>query len=99
LAVVATNARLTTDQTLRLATMAHAGLARTIRPSHTPVDGDTVFALSIGTHSVHDRDLVAVGALATRALERAVLRAILRAERIAGIPSVADLVQGVQQAP
>ena len=49
LAVVATNARLTHPQTLRMAAAAHDGLARSIRPVHTLVDGDTVFALATGT--------------------------------------------------
>jgi len=79
LAVVATNARLSKDQAQRLATMAHAGLARTIRPSHTPMDGDTVFALSTGIRTVQETDLLAIGALGARAVERSVLRAVIRA--------------------
>jgi len=47
--VVATNARLTGAQVNRLASAAHNGLALTIRPCHTMLDGDTVFALSAGT--------------------------------------------------
>ena len=46
LAVVATNASLTPAECQRTATAAHAGLARALSPSHTIVDGDTVFALS-----------------------------------------------------
>ncbi|WP_415856313.1 P1 family peptidase, partial [Sinomonas sp. G460-2] len=46
LAVVATNAALTPAECKRTATAAHAGLARALNPSHTLVDGDTVFALS-----------------------------------------------------
>ena len=91
IATIATNAALTREQTLRLATMAHAGFARTIRPSHTPADGDTVFALATGALPVEASDLLAIGALATRALERAVLRAVLRATSLAGIPSVSEL--------
>lgn len=91
LAVVATNALLSKEEALRLATMAHAGLARTIRPSHAPTDGDTVFALSVGSQPVQEGDQLAIGALATRAVERAVLRAILRAESLGGIRSVREL--------
>ncbi|HET9320910.1 MAG TPA: P1 family peptidase, partial [Bryobacteraceae bacterium] len=78
LVVIATNAALSKDQAHRLATMAHAGLARTIRPSHTPMDGDAVFALSTGTVPVNG-DLLAVGALGARAVERSVIRAVVRA--------------------
>src|SRR3972149_23230 len=46
--VVATNAALTKSDCYRLAVMAQAGLARTIRPVYTPVDGDTIFALATG---------------------------------------------------
>ena len=48
LAVVATNARLTHSQTHRMASAGHDGLARAIRPAHTLVDGDSVFALATG---------------------------------------------------
>ncbi len=47
--VVITDARLTKAQTTRLAQVAHDGLARTIRPVHTPMDGDTLFAAATGT--------------------------------------------------
>ena len=49
LAVVATNARLTKTQTAKVAQMAHDGFARAIVPVHTPVDGDTAFAIATGT--------------------------------------------------
>jgi putative pantetheine hydrolase len=48
LAAVATNARLDRAQAGRIADAAHDGLARSIRPLHTMVDGDTVFALATG---------------------------------------------------
>lgn len=48
LVVVATNAALTPAECKRLATASHAGLARALDPSHTLVDGDTVFAASTG---------------------------------------------------
>jgi L-aminopeptidase/D-esterase-like protein len=46
--VAATNARLTKEQTNKVAQMAHDGLARTVRPAHTMFDGDTLFALATG---------------------------------------------------
>jgi putative pantetheine hydrolase len=48
LAVVATNARIQAAQAQRMATAGHDGLARAVRPVHTLVDGDTVFALATG---------------------------------------------------
>ena len=55
LAVVATDAVLTKDDANRLAVMAQGGLARTVRPAHSPVDGDTVFALATGQNETRDR--------------------------------------------
>ncbi len=89
LAVVATDAILDRSQCLHLATMAHDGIARTIRPAHTQMDGDTVFALATGQKRVSANPSV-VGALAARALERAILRAIARATGLAGVPSAAE---------
>ena len=77
LGVVATDAVLTKDDAYRLAVMAQAGLARTIRPAHSPVDGDTVFALATGRNETAT-DLLQLGTLAARAMERAVVRAVRR---------------------
>ncbi len=73
--VVATDVALTKAQAKRLATMAHDGLARTIRPAHTPADGDTLFALSTGQSSA-PVDLLTLGAMAADVVARAVLRAV-----------------------
>ncbi len=73
--VVATDVSLTKAQAKRLATMAHDGLARTIRPAHTPADGDTLFAIATG-RSAATADLTMLGAMATDAVARAVLRAV-----------------------
>jgi L-aminopeptidase/D-esterase-like protein len=54
---------------------AHDGFARVIYPVHTPADGDTIFALSIGG----DRgpvDVGRIGALAADVMSEAVLRAV-----------------------
>jgi L-aminopeptidase/D-esterase-like protein len=48
LGVVATNARLTKTQATKVAQMAHDGFARAVAPAHTPLDGDTIFALATG---------------------------------------------------
>lgn len=85
IAVVATDVALTRDQAQRVALMAHAGIARTIRPSHTPADGDSVFVISTGTRVQEPVDLVALGALAARALERAIVRGVEYATTLAHV--------------
>jgi len=87
--VVATNARLTRDQAYRLAVMAHDGLARAVRPAHTPVDGDVFFALATGVGE-QVADVIALGAVAARAIERAIMRAVTEARGLAGAPSVGE---------
>ncbi len=71
LAVVATNVQLSKSQCLRVAQMAHDGFARTIQPSHTLYDGDTIFALSTGAAGPGDPNLV--GIFAAEAIVRAIL--------------------------
>lgn len=81
LAVVATDRPLTRAAARRLATMAHDGLARTIRPIHTPFDGDTVFALSTAGEPPATVSPVLLAELGTRAadcLVAAIHRAVLR---------------------
>lgn len=88
--VVATNASFDKAQMTKIAQMAHDGLARTINPVHTPVDGDTLFALSTGdltTPASHG----AIGALAAEAVAEAVLQAVRQAESIQGFPSAREL--------
>jgi L-aminopeptidase/D-esterase-like protein len=89
LAVVATNARLTKAQATKMAQMAHDGLARAISPVHTPVDGDTVFALATG--GIDGGNLMLAGSLAAEVTADAVLRAVREATGAAGIPAVRDL--------
>ena len=59
--VVATNAKLTKAQATKVAQMAQDGIARTIRPAHTMLDGDVIFALSTGAKKA---DVSTVGAFA-----------------------------------
>ena len=79
---VATAAPLTRAQAQRIAMMAHDGLARAIRPIHTPFDGDALFALSTGpADGVDPVTLAILGTLAADAVARAVRRAVFdRAE-------------------
>ncbi len=90
LAVVATNARLTKAQTNRLATVCHDGFARTIWPVHTRGDGDTIFALATGAVEIEGSGYLALEAMASRAVERAVLRGVRLAKGLAGVPSAAE---------
>jgi L-aminopeptidase/D-esterase-like protein len=92
--VVATDAALTKEQAYRLAVMAQTGLARAIRPAHSPVDGDTIFALATGKSDAHP-DLLQLGALAARAVERAIVRGVTQATGLAGVPSAREWLQSV----
>lgn len=85
--VVATNARLTKSQATKVAQMAHDGLARAVRPAHTMVDGDTLFALATGTHEC---DVNIVGAFAAEAVADAIVNAVMHATSAGGIPAVRD---------
>ena len=83
--VVATNAALTKVEATKVAQMAHDGLARCIRPAHTMLDGDTIFALSTGKKK---SDVTTIGAFAAEAMAQAILRAVKMAGtgwRLAGI--------------
>lgn len=78
IAIVATDAALEKPGLTRLATAAHDGLARALVPSHTPLDGDLVFAVSTGARALHDpvAESFALGHAAACALARAAARAI-----------------------
>ncbi|HQU35205.1 MAG TPA: P1 family peptidase [Anaerolineales bacterium] len=85
--VVATNAILTKAQATKVAQMAHDGLARAIRPAHTMLDGDTIFALSTGTKQA---DVSMIGAFAAEAMAEAILRAARTAKSAGGLPGLMD---------
>ena len=88
--VVATNVALTQAQLGIVARMAHDGLARAVRPAHTPADGDTIFALSTGRRA-GSSSLLQVGALAADVTAEAIVRAVREADGIPGYPAVRDL--------
>ncbi|MEJ7652128.1 MAG: P1 family peptidase [Chloroflexia bacterium] len=82
---------LTDTQTARLATVAHDGLARTIRPVHTMYDGDVIFALATGESGSAGGDaMLRLGTATVRAVERAVLNAVLHAASAGGLPAAGD---------
>ena len=79
--VVATNVMLTKAQAKRLAMSAHDGLARSIRPAHTTLDGDTLFALATGTET-GPVDLMLLTVMAAEATALATVDAIRQAQGI-----------------
>lgn len=86
--VVATNAALNKEQANKVAQMAHDGLARAIRPAHTLLDGDTLFALSTGKKQAN---VNLIGAYAAEVTTEAILSAVRSATSLGGRPSAADL--------
>jgi L-aminopeptidase/D-esterase-like protein len=83
--VVATNAKLTKAQTTKIAQMAQDGIARTIRPAHTMLDGDVIFALSTGSQKA---DVTVIGAFAAEVMAEAILRAVKTAGSAGGLPGL-----------
>jgi len=92
--VVVTNAQLNKEQVNKVAQMAHDGLARTVRPAHTMLDGDTIFSLSLGEHKV---DVNIIGAFAAEAFAEAILRAVILAQPAGSLPSAASLNHGIRK--
>lgn len=86
--VVATNAKLSKEEVNKVAQMAHDGLARTVRPAHTMLDGDTLFAISTGRKKV---DVNVVGAYAAEVVSEAITNAVLAAVEAGGLPAARDL--------
>lgn len=93
IAVVATDATLDRNQAQRLATMAHDGLARAIRPAHTPLDGDTIFVLATGRRGpVSSAAGVArLGMLAADCVARALARGVFEAQDLGDLRSYRTL--------
>ena len=83
--VVATNAKLTKAQATKVAQMAQDGIARAIRPAHTMLDGDAIFALSTGAKAA---DVSTVGAFAAQAMTEAIVRGVKMAASAGGIPGL-----------
>ncbi len=79
--VVATDATLSKAQAQRLAQVAHDGLARSINPVHTMLDGDTLFALATGARE-QPADMLLLATLAAEATARAVVNAVLAARSL-----------------
>jgi L-aminopeptidase/D-esterase-like protein/lysophospholipase L1-like esterase len=93
LGVVATNAKLTKVEALKMAQMAHDGYARAISPTHTAGDGDTIFAIATGSFEpdASSVNVSIVGALAADAIAEAIVRAATEATALGGLPAARDL--------
>ncbi|MCG6919204.1 MAG: P1 family peptidase [Deltaproteobacteria bacterium] len=89
LGVIGTNATLSKAELTRVAQMAHDGIARTVVPSHTLYDGDTIFALSTASHGGVDTNVV--GALAAQLMAQAVVNAVIHAVGVENLPAYQDL--------
>ena len=81
IAIVATDVALTKAQATRMAVAAHDGMARAIQPSHTPMDGDLVFAVSTGAREMRDplAEPLMIGHAAALCLSRAIARGVYAA--------------------
>lgn len=88
--VVATNASFDKAQATKIAQMAHDGLARCVNPVHTPNDGDTIFAVATGAIPAR-ADHGVIGALAAEAISEAILRAVMSATALLGLPSYSSI--------
>jgi L-aminopeptidase/D-esterase-like protein len=89
LGVVATNARLDALDMTLVARLAADAFPRVIAPACTRFDGDLVFAIATGTLAA---DAHQVGLLARLALEQSILRAVLQADPMGGLPAARDLL-------
>ena len=87
---VITNGRFTKTQLTKIASMAHNGYARSIRPVHTTADGDTIYAMSVGDV---EADLNVAGTLAARVIAEAVKQAVLAAEPAYGLKTAREMKQ------
>ena len=85
---IITNAKFTKSQMGKIASMAHNGFARTIKPVHTTLDGDSIYAMSVGDINAN---LDAVGTIAAIVMGRAVNNAVKSAEASHGFKCFNDI--------
>ena len=97
IAVIATNASLSKVEVNKVAQMAHDGMAQVLRPAHTMFDGDTIFALALGSRSQAKSDpttsatyVSMIGAAAASILARAIVKAVRNATDLHGVPAAKD---------
>lgn len=87
---VITNAKFTKSQMGKIASMAHNGFARTIKPVHTTLDGDSIYAMSVGDINAN---LDSVGTIAAIVMGKAVNNAVRNAEASHGFKCFNDIVK------
>lgn len=101
--VVATNAMLDKVALRHISNMAHDGLARAVRPVHTPFDGDTIFALATAAwqdscDAANRSWLVSrVGSIAADCMARAVARGVWAAERLGNLDSARNVMAAARK--
>ena len=90
--VIATDAPLDKAHLKRLAMTGHDGIARAVRPAHSPLDGDTLFAVSVGGDGVGGvgaaldvEKHMALGEAAATCVETAIVNAVMHAEPAYGV--------------
>lgn len=88
LGAIITNGAFDKSQLCKIAGMTHNGYARSIRPVHTSADGDSIYALSVGSVAA-DTDMV--GTLAADLMSEAILSAVRNAESAYGFPACRDI--------
>lgn len=87
---VITNAAFSKAEMNKIAAMAHNGYARAIAPVNTTADGDSVYALSVGTLAA---DVNLVGTLAADVVQKAIYSAVWEAESAYGLKCARDIVK------
>ena len=86
--IIVTNSKFTKAEANKVASMAHNGYGRTMRPAHTMFDGDTIFTMA--TNKV-TADVTTVGMLAANVMEKAIIRGVKSAQGLFNIPSFSDI--------
>ena len=82
--VITTNAKLTKEEANKVAQMAHNGIAMTIKPAHTMLDGDTIFVMATDKKKA---DVNVVGAYAAECVASAIVNAVQHAQPVGGLPA------------
>jgi len=96
IALVATDADLTSVELKRFAIMASDGFARAIRPIHTPFDGDTVFAIATAKRALAEPrafQLMQLGNAGADCIARAIARGVYEAATVGDLRSYRDIVR------
>ena len=94
IAIVATDAELTSSELKRIAIMATDGFARALRPVHTPFDGDLVFAVATARRELsgmRPMGVMRLGHMAADCLARAIARGVYEAKSLGDVKSYSDL--------